>query len=107
MATKFANGKNPFTGELDVQVTAIPKHADTLRGVTKFDEYFDQIANCDKAVEVPGDLFQAVRKASVRYLEYRGLRATHRARQRKQPSGRYAIWFVKEAPRKNQKRAGQ
>lgn len=105
MATSFAKGVNPFTGESDIKTVSIPAHASYARGTTRYDEHFEKLLPCNVAIEVPGELFQAIRKASTRFFEYRGIKETYRVRQRKMPNGRYTLWFVEEAPRKNNQRA--
>ena len=108
--TKFAPVHNIFTGQevTSLKVVPIPSVHSKRKGTTLHDEKFHALMKFDKALNMPEDQFDSVRKSLQRYLENRDLRKTVSIRQHKDPKTKsFTVWLVNEPPQVVIPRKGQ
>lgn len=88
-----------YAGGVPVKEVPIPIRAPHGKGQTKYDDQFDRMIDKKVAIEVHEDHFQAMRRAIMRYREFRGLKGRLVVRQQLNPISRMVtMWFeIKEA----------
>lgn len=83
-------------GQSNIRFVDIPQSISRgAKGATKYDDKFDAMISDRRAIRMPEDEFDSVRKAAFRFLEFRGLKGKLAIRQRKDAKTRsYTIWFT-------------
>ena len=83
-----------YVGGVPVKEVPIPKKPRKAKGQTKYDEQFDRMLQRKTAIEIHEDHFHAMRRAIMRYREYRSLKGTLTVRQQIDPTTRLVtLWF--------------
>jgi hypothetical protein len=83
-----------YVGGVPIKEVSIPKTPRKAKGQTKYDEQFDKMLQRKTAIEIHEDHFNTMRRAIMRYREYRNLKGTLTVRQQIDPTTRLVtLWF--------------
>lgn len=72
--TSWINNRSPFTGKVPIKEVPVPKVAVPRKGHTKYDEEFEKLLEFKSGIESTEGGFEVLRRALMRFVEFRGLR---------------------------------
>jgi hypothetical protein len=72
--TEWAKPENPYTGSVPIKEVPIPKVVQPRKGHTKYDTEFEKLLTFKSAIESTESGFEVLRRAMMRFVEFRGLK---------------------------------
>ena len=83
-------------GQINARIVDAPALPRGDKGRTKYDEWFDQLfENRNKAIQVPQDDMERVKKAAFRYIGFKNMKGKLTVRQKKDETTRtFMLWFI-------------
>ena len=72
--TSWINNRSPFTGKVPMKEVPIPKVAVPRKGHTKYDAEFEKLLEFKSGIESTEAGFEVLRRALMRFVQFRNLR---------------------------------
>lgn len=98
--TAWATKHNPYTGKVQMKEVAVPQTATQRKGHTKYDEAFEKLLEFKSGIESNEQGFETLRRALMRFVEFRGLQSTVRIRRQLDRNTRQVILWLEKKEQK-------
>ena len=92
--TSWANKRSPYTGKVPMREVPVPKVAVPRKGHTKYDAEFEKLLEFRSGIESTEEGFEVLRRALMRFVQFRNLRGKVRVRRQINKSTRMVtLWL--------------